>query len=225
MKAGDRRGICAYCGREKQLTDDHVPPKSLLKKPYPPNLWTVPACRDCHVALQKDDDYTRTVNTLDVRSANNPDAQSNLPAILRSLERADAKAFAEYLSSQTVRGPELGEDGLPIHTMVVDRARLDATGKRLLRGLFFLETGIPMPPEGKIRIASQPGADAGHPLVIKFAEVHGTLIDRRHRSIGTAFSYVAGFGNGFSVWLLLLYDHFAWVGTVDCRRESRSADE
>jgi len=91
---------------------------------------------------------------------------------------------------------------------------LDATGKRLLRGLFFLETGMPMPPEGKIRIASQPGADAGHPLVIKFAEVHGTLIDRRHRSIGTAFSYVAGFGNGFSVWLLLLYDHFAWVGTV-----------
>jgi hypothetical protein len=39
--------------------------------------------------------------------------------------------------------------------------------------------------------------------------------DRRDRSIGTAFSYVAGFGPGFSVWLMLLYDFFFWLGTVD----------
>src|SRR3977135_329746 len=37
---------CAYCGGIAN-TRDHVPPKAILRKPFP-ELITVPACRDCN---------------------------------------------------------------------------------------------------------------------------------------------------------------------------------
>lgn len=40
--------VCAYCLSARGTTSDHVPPKSLLKTPYRPNLRTVPACVDCN---------------------------------------------------------------------------------------------------------------------------------------------------------------------------------
>src|SRR5438128_12075787 len=61
MSMRNKRGICVYCGREKKLTMDHVPPKLLFASPYPPNLPTVPYCRDCNASFQKDDDYTLLV--------------------------------------------------------------------------------------------------------------------------------------------------------------------
>ena len=66
--AKTRRGICAYCGKEKNLTRDHVPPKVLLAEPYPANLLTVPACHECNRRFQRDDDYTRSMLALDLRA-------------------------------------------------------------------------------------------------------------------------------------------------------------
>ena len=42
-RASGSRKRCIYCGAEKDLTVDHVPPKLLLMLPYPQNLITVPA--------------------------------------------------------------------------------------------------------------------------------------------------------------------------------------
>src|SRR2546427_8377223 len=91
---------CIYCGTDKDLTVDHVPPKLLLMRPYPPNLITVPACETCNKSFQKDDEYTRTMLAVDVRASKNTAAQSNLPAVLRSLQRPNARGFAEYLAKQ-----------------------------------------------------------------------------------------------------------------------------
>jgi hypothetical protein len=38
---------CVYCGQVAD-TRDHVPPKALLRKPFPDNLITVPACARCN---------------------------------------------------------------------------------------------------------------------------------------------------------------------------------
>ena len=140
MSMRNKRGICVYCGREKKLTMDHVPPKLLFASPYPPNLPTVPSCRDCNASFQKDDEYTRVVAAVDYRAAHHEDVKTKLPAIQRSLARPDAKAFADYLDSQT-----------------------------------------------------------------------------SPTKIGETFSYVAGFGQGFSIWLMMLYGYFVWAGTTDSR--------
>lgn len=98
----DREG-CIYCGTDRDITVDHVPPKLLLAQPYPANLITVPACFQCNQSFQKDDEYLRTMLCIDVRAQGNTVAQSNLPAVLRSLQRANARAFAEYLTRPSSR--------------------------------------------------------------------------------------------------------------------------
>jgi hypothetical protein len=47
---------CIYCGKEA-LTWDHIPSKSLLEKPYPNNLITVPACSTCNNSFSTHEEY------------------------------------------------------------------------------------------------------------------------------------------------------------------------
>ena len=47
---------CVYCGKEA-TTRDHVIPRCLLEKPYPPDLPTVPSCRPCNEGYSKDEEY------------------------------------------------------------------------------------------------------------------------------------------------------------------------
>ena len=144
---------CIYCGADKDLTVDHVPPKLLLMRPYPPNLITVPACETCNKSFQKDDEYTRTMLAVDVRASKNAAAQSNLPAVLRSLQRPDARGFAEYLAKQANSSVILGQDGSPMgQVFELDKARVNKTGERLIRAVYFIETGTPVPSGAMIRV-------------------------------------------------------------------------
>jgi hypothetical protein len=102
---------CVYCGTDKDITVDHVPPKLLLTRPYPENLITVPACFPCNQSFQKDDEYMRTLLCIDVRASKNTAAQSNLPAVLRSLQRPNARGFVEYLAHQTNLSAILDQHG------------------------------------------------------------------------------------------------------------------
>jgi len=56
-----RHGECVYCGHTKPLTDDHIPPQSLFRKPRPADLIAVPSCRQCNISASKDDEYFKTV--------------------------------------------------------------------------------------------------------------------------------------------------------------------
>jgi hypothetical protein len=47
---------CVYCGKQA-TTKDHVIPRCLLEKPFPPNLPTVPSCRTCNEGYSEDEAY------------------------------------------------------------------------------------------------------------------------------------------------------------------------
>jgi len=218
MGITNKRRACIYCGNQGNLTVDHVPPKLLFAPPLPRELITVPACRQCNQSFQKDDEYTRTVVAIDLRASKNRDAQCKLPAILRSLQNPNAKAFAEYLAHQTTQTTILAPDGAPMGQAVeVDRTRVNATGARIIRGLYFSEIGKPLERDALIKIGTKPGLSEHDPDAVQIARCYSAFPEHRDREIGTAFSYVAGFGPGVSVWMMLLYDYFAWVGTVDTR--------
>ena len=51
-----RHGRCSYCLREA-TTKDHVVPRCLLEKPYPPNLLTIPSCYECNTDFKQDEEY------------------------------------------------------------------------------------------------------------------------------------------------------------------------
>lgn len=129
MSTRNRRGVCAYCGKDKKLTDDHVPPKVLLHKPYPANLPTVPACADCNRGFQKDDEYTRAVLAVDVRAAGNPVARSHIPVIGRSL---GSVASLVHASLRAYAGPD--ETSLVIAGCAAERRVVDGTQRLGHRG-------------------------------------------------------------------------------------------
>jgi hypothetical protein len=216
MSTKASRGVCVYCGSQKELTVDHVPPKVLLARPYPPDLLTVPACSECNSSFMKDDEYTRSVLTLDVRASTNADAQSNLPNVLRSLRRPDARGLTEYLISKTEKSTLLGPDGAPWSDVIeIDRKRINACGARMIRGLFFIEMRKPLSQAAVVRVAAKAGISAREPGIREFARFYSRAPVRRDRAIGNAFSYAAGFHEDISFWMMLLYDYFAWLGTVD----------
>jgi len=47
---------CIYCGSTAD-TREHVPSKVFLLEPYPDNLPTVPACKECNNNFSKDEEY------------------------------------------------------------------------------------------------------------------------------------------------------------------------
>jgi hypothetical protein len=55
-----KRFRCLYCG-VMATTRDHVPPRCLLEKPYPPNLKTISACSKCNKSFSLDEEYFLTV--------------------------------------------------------------------------------------------------------------------------------------------------------------------
>jgi len=212
LSAKRRTPLCAYCGREDGETVDHVPPKLLLARSYPKNLPTVPACRKCNASFQANDEYTRFVVSIDLRTAKQPVAQSKMPAILRSLQKPEAKGFARYLLSQMTGTTVLGADGRPMAQAVeADRNRINATGERMVRGLFFIESGVLLPRSTQVRIASKPGITHSNVAIQQFARMYARCPDRRSKIIGDAFSYAVAFYPQFSIWFLLLYDHFSWL--------------
>lgn len=53
-----KTGICTYCGIESEVTNDHIPPRSIFPKQNREhtNLVTVPACNCCNNGAKNDDE-------------------------------------------------------------------------------------------------------------------------------------------------------------------------
>ena len=181
---------------------------------------TVPACEDCNTSFKEDDEYTRSVLAVDIRANWNYAAQSNMPKIVRSLERPNATGFANYLVSQSNRMNVLAPNGLPVMKINIDKQRINRTGWHMMRGLYFRETGKPIPVDAEARLESKAGLTADHPDMLTIARVFHLFQDHRNGATGTAFSYAAAFADQRSIWLMLLYDYFFWVGSIDTRDPS-----
>lgn len=95
------RGICAYCGSSENLTDDHVPPKNLFRKPRPSNLISVPACPFCHSETSKDDEHFRIKVCFRDDAGDHPSANGNWDSIFRSLKREQAVGLRKLILSDT----------------------------------------------------------------------------------------------------------------------------
>lgn len=55
---GRGMAVCIYCGKPA-TSDDHVPPKGLIRPVRRVNLWTVDACDACNRGASRDEEYFR----------------------------------------------------------------------------------------------------------------------------------------------------------------------
>jgi hypothetical protein len=160
------------------------------------------------------------IAAIDMRAAENQDARSKLPAIMRSLQKPEAAAFAQYLKNHSIKMLVLGPSGSPMaEATEIDRKRVNATGTRLLKALLFVETGRRLSQTDQIRIAAGTGVTPTDPLILQFARVYQRCSEHPSREIGKAFSYGAGLHKNFSIWIMILYDFFCWAGTVQYSKQ------
>jgi hypothetical protein len=141
-------GECIYCGQQKELTVDHIPPKCLFPKPRPNNLITVPSCSSCNSGESKDDEYFRMMLTFSIEASQHPEIKNLIPTILRSLNKPEkfgfSQAFYKTLSDvelQTKSGLYLGKTA----KYQADEKRLNRVVNRILKGLFYHEIGSRLP--------------------------------------------------------------------------------
>jgi hypothetical protein len=111
---GDDRnkGFCVHCGGPSE-TVDHVPSKVLLDEPYPENLMTASACRQCNNDFSLDEEYLACLLECVI-------AGDSLP---EKLHRAKIARILQKNSSLSVRLQRARTDGSegPIWTAESDR--------------------------------------------------------------------------------------------------------
>ena len=208
-------GVCAYCGETKPLTVDHVPPKLMLEEPYPDNLVTVPACLDCNKKFQKNDEYTRTVIALDFRAAGNPAARSRLPKIFRSRAYPQAKGFSDYLKRQLKATELVDGTGKPLGIRAeVDQSRIDSTGERFARGLYFYLVREPLPRDSQVWVYSKPGYNSIDFIVPNFNTILEKCGDLYARSDRFGFQLCRRPERRWCVFGFLLFEDFWWIVAI-----------
>lgn len=151
-------GTCAYCGKRRAVSVDHVPPKNLFPRPRPDNLITVPACRQCHSdACSQDDQYFCLTLTVSEQTGDHPGAREVRENALRSLSRPEATGFRRSFVAGTGHVPALSPAGLFIGMRLaysVDLSRLFRVVERVVRGLYYHETRHALPEDHDVVVAS-----------------------------------------------------------------------
>jgi hypothetical protein len=92
--------------------------------------------------------------------------------------------------------------------------RMAATGRRLIRGLHYIETQKPLDPHAQITI-SMSDVSPSDKVMLLAVQAYDQAKERRQREVGNAFSYAVEFGyDGRSVWVIMLCGYFFWFATV-----------
>src|SRR5689334_463961 len=115
-----QKSWCIHCGSwigGCETNRDHVPSKSLLRKPYPANLPVVEVCSDCNVGFSLDEEYVAALLACVITGSTTPDARE-YPAAARILQR-NAALRARIAAAKTEHTTLGGE------TKFVWKAELD----------------------------------------------------------------------------------------------------
>jgi len=220
-----KKGICAYCGKHEHVTADHIPPKAIFALPRPDNLITVPACEPCHKPWSKDDEYFRERMCLNDQSHGHPDVNGNLPAIISSLARPQAKGMKGRLMTDshdvdlvTPSGIYLGR-GMAFD---VDLKRICRVVERIVRGLYFRDVGQCLPKDHDVLVVTNEHLrDQGADYV---QECTKTVIEPLARItpkiIGqNTFSYRFTVVEPASVWGLVFYNAIQFLAITGPKKE------
>jgi hypothetical protein len=142
MRKQGKRKIreCVYCGEVKEVTKDHVIPKCLFTKPYPPNLISVFACEQCNNAKSLNDDYLRDFLVCDNYVSQNPIAQQVFHQKLLSSQRQGSSVIAREVIKKARLEPLYTKGGIYIgdyYSTPVDEKRILKIFEIVVRGLYY----------------------------------------------------------------------------------------
>lgn len=142
-----QRERCVYCGRQEQLTVDHVIPRCLfdgVTGGVPADVPKVIACRQCNVATSADDPFLRDTLVSDARLAQQPLAQDiRHGAFARALTKGKSQYPRE--ASRLRFAPSPTGSGLYIAEPRLPKGRLRDIFVRLVHGLMVAYENYELP--------------------------------------------------------------------------------
>ena len=220
-KKRNRRGECVYCGRIREITKDHIPPKALFGTPRPNNLISIPCCRDCNGDASKDDEYFKNALALRIDSYNHPDIQKILPSVIRSYKKDHKvgyrKSFFKTLRHVELRTPSglyVGSTG----AYNVEIERLDNVVLRIVLGLFYQVKGERLPDSYRpFTFSDWAFGNLAEPGKTDITNTLISPLSRKPRSIigDNTFTYRFQFFDedpNLSIWLLTFYEAIFYIG-------------
>lgn len=149
---------CVYCGKEAP-TRDHVIARTLLEKPYPPNLPTVPSCKICNQDYGKDEQYFLAVLAMTGAVPSLEQKVEEGGAVDRTLERSIG------LDSHVIQSLQVSEDGRPF--IVPDERRIANVTLKIAFGLYIdrYKPSVIPPIGGFLPLKPMYRPDIGHHIV------------------------------------------------------------
>lgn len=136
---------CVYCDHSRDLTRDHIPPKSLYPKPMPCDLITVPCCYSCNQSFQKDDYLLRYVLTLTVGISENLAAEAVREKVIKDFERKEQEKLRNALGWHIYPDIHPTPYGLYLGNTIGHNIlfqRLDNVLGRIVKALYYFECKI-----------------------------------------------------------------------------------
>ncbi len=166
-KKRNKVGVCSICGREKELTREHIPPKGIFLKPRPQNTITVFSCKRCNHDTKLDDEYFRFW----VTAGAHPDSKLSAvwknkvvgssfkrsPAILKRFQN-DHKKLLVHHASIPLKTYE--NENVPEHLLhrcyMVEAERINRVARKIVKGLYFHHFSKPLPQEVELTVSDEP---------------------------------------------------------------------
>jgi len=138
--------FCIYCGSKKDLTRDHIPPKSFFPKPRPSKLITVPSCKICNSKYGKDDERLRNLLTSLELTESHPAIQTDISKKRnRSLIRKKGYSNFRHMLESMKDVDIFSKGGIYLETRKafnLDQQIVDIFLERVTRALLFIENQV-----------------------------------------------------------------------------------
>ena len=136
------KGWCIHCARsllDSPITRDHIPTKTLLHPPYPPNLPIVRICQSCNQSFSANEQYLVALLSVVQAGCSDPKKQKNINA-----QRILAYNHRLRAAIESSRSEQLDFWEPSKITWKVEEERVRKVVLKNARGHAFYEYGEPM---------------------------------------------------------------------------------
>jgi len=131
---------CYLCGKplasKADRTKDHVPPECIFPSEKPPNLLTLPCCRDCNSKYGKLDERMRNYLAILAATASGDAGDKARREVLRS-----PRGVADFLQHTRPHPTLTDPKGEPRHLFFFNDDELRDWLCRIVKGLYFAKAG------------------------------------------------------------------------------------
>jgi len=211
---------CAYCGKVASATDDHIPPRSIYSKPYPPDRPSVKACAECNNGASDDDEYFRDIVLKYEHVSDLPAAREQVAKMIRAIAKPEKKKYAAAVLSSFTEIELRSEGGIILGkapAYKVDGARFTRAASRYVRGLYRYQLGKRVPDDMETHVTANPD---GVNTIAKTVVSTFRGAPRRVVQSGVFWYAWLEFQDvpGAYGWLLVFFDHFPVLGTIRPKR-------